>query len=95
MNDKVSFCVIDQNQVVPEELTTYYKSAIVFGRAHIVEDEMVKCHALELLGQKYAPDYPEKTAASINKSLNVVTIIEVVVEHMSGKQAKDLVATSS
>ena len=94
-NAKVSFCVIDQNQIVPEELTTYYRSAIVFGRARIVEDEAVKRHALELLGQKYSADYPEKAAASIGKKLDVVTIVEIVVEHLSGKQAKELMAMSS
>ena len=28
---KASFCVIDQDQVVPEEYTTYFRSVIVFG----------------------------------------------------------------
>jgi uncharacterized protein len=92
-NDKVSFCVIDQNQVVPEELTTYFRSAIVFGRARIVEDDTVKRHALELLGQKYSANYPEKTATSIRKEWKAVSVVEIVVEHMSGKEAIELVAT--
>ncbi len=91
-NDKVSFCVIDQDQVVPEELTTYFRSAIVFGRARIVEDETVKRHALELLGQKYAPNFPEKAAASISKEWKAVTVVEILIEHMSGKEAIELVA---
>ena len=93
-NDKVSFCVIDQDQVVPEGLTTYYRSAIVFGRARIVEDETVKRHALELLGQKYSANFQEKTATSISKEWNAVSVVEIVVEHMSGKQAKELVELS-
>ncbi len=93
-NDRVSFCVIDQNKVVPEELTTYYRSAIVFGRARIVEDEAVKRHALELLGQKYSPNYPGKTAASIRKPWNAVSVVEIVIEHMSGKESIELVAMS-
>lgn len=90
-DDKVSFCVIDQNEVVPEELTTYYRSAIVFGRARIVEDDTVKRRALELLGQKYYADHPEATAASIRKEWKAVSVVEIVVEHMTGKQAKELV----
>ncbi len=93
-NDKVSFCVIDQSQVVPEELTVHYRSAIVFGRARIVEDETAKRHALELLGQKYSPNYPEKAAASISKKLNVVSIVEILVEHLSGKESIELVSKS-
>ena len=30
---KVSFCVIDKDDVVPEQLTTVYRSVIVFGKA--------------------------------------------------------------
>ena len=37
--DKVSFCVIDQDLVVPQEYTTYFLSVIVFGRAKVVEQQ--------------------------------------------------------
>ncbi len=30
-NDKVSFCVIGKDEVVPDEFTTYYRSVVVFG----------------------------------------------------------------
>ena len=33
---KVSFCVIDQDQVVPEKITTYYRSVIAFGTARVI-----------------------------------------------------------
>ena len=36
--DKVSFCVIDQDEIVPAEFTTYFRSVIVFGRAREVSD---------------------------------------------------------
>ncbi len=91
-NDKVSFCVIDQNQVVPAELTTYFRSAIVFGRARIITDDAPKRHALELLVQKYAPNYQKDGETEISRQWNAVTVVEIVVEHMSGKQAKELVA---
>lgn len=32
---KASFCVIDQDQVVPPEYTTYFRSVIAFGRTRI------------------------------------------------------------
>ena len=38
-NARVSFCVIDQDQIIPEEYTTYFRSVIVFGTIHIMEDE--------------------------------------------------------
>ena len=39
-NPKVSFCVIDQDQVVPEEYTTYFRSVIIFGQARILTNSV-------------------------------------------------------
>lgn len=54
-NSKVSFCVIDQDQVVPEEYTSYFRSVILFGKMRILEDEQEKRSAIEMLAIKYAP----------------------------------------
>ena len=35
---KASFCVVDRDQVVPPEYTTYFRSAIAFGTVRVVED---------------------------------------------------------
>ena len=48
-NDKVSFCVIQQDQVMPQTFTTHFRSAIVFGRARILTEDSEKRHALERL----------------------------------------------
>ena len=32
-NDKVSFCVVDLDDIQPERYTTYFRSVIAFGRA--------------------------------------------------------------
>ena len=37
-NAKASFCVIDQDLVVPEEYTSYFRSIIAFGTIRILED---------------------------------------------------------
>ena len=54
--EKASFCVIDQDQIVPEEYTSYFRSVIAFGRVRILEDEGEKRAAIEKLALKYAPD---------------------------------------
>ena len=33
--EKASFCVIAEDNIIPEEYTTYYKSVIVFGKLKI------------------------------------------------------------
>ena len=49
---KASFCVIDQDQVVPPEYTTYFRSVIAFGRTRILEDEAEKQAAIWLLAER-------------------------------------------
>ena len=44
--DKVSFCVISRDDVVPEKFTTYYCSVIAFGRVRILEDVQEKVTAI-------------------------------------------------
>ena len=61
--NKASFCVIDQDQVVPEELTTYFRSVIVFGQIRIVADEQERINDLTALGMKY---YPREDAEHIS-----------------------------
>ena len=55
-NPKASFCVVDRDQVVPEEYTTYFRSVIVFGTMRIIEEEQEKRTAVEKLALKYAPE---------------------------------------
>ena len=46
---KVSLCVIEKDNVVKEELTTYFKSVILFGKARVLEKEDEIFHAAEIL----------------------------------------------
>jgi nitroimidazol reductase NimA-like FMN-containing flavoprotein (pyridoxamine 5'-phosphate oxidase superfamily) len=90
-NEKVSFCVIDQDQVVPEELTTYFRSVIVFGRAKIVEDEQEKKKALDLLTAKYSPGYEQESQLEIQKQWRAIGIVGIEIDHLTGKEAIELV----
>ena len=66
--NKASFCVIDQDQVVPPEYTTYFRSVIAFGRTRILEDEAEKQAAIWLLAEKYCPgDSPEHRQEAIRR----------------------------
>lgn len=89
-SDKVSFCVVDADDVVPSEYTTYYRSVIAFGRAHILRDEQEKMAALRMLGEKYNPGQPEALAAEIAHGFARLHMIELTIEHLTGKQAKEL-----
>lgn len=88
---KASFSVIDKDQIVPEKYTSYFKSAIVFGKIRILEDKEEMLATLDLLANKYRPGFPLERKAEIDKTLPAVCMMELDIEHMTGKQAKELV----
>jgi len=90
-NNKVSFCVIDEDKVVPEEYTTYFRSVILFGKARILDNPKEKREALEKLAAKYFPSDEEGRKKEIERQFQKVCLVEVVIEHMTGKEAIELV----
>ena len=59
-HNKVSFCVIDQDDIISEEFTTYFKSVVAFGTARILEDDAEKRSAMEKLTARYSPDQAQE-----------------------------------
>jgi uncharacterized protein len=90
-NDKVSFCVIDQDEVIQETFTTHYRSVIVFGRARTLTEDSEKEHALACLVAKYSPDFLAQGQQEIKRGLDKACIVELRIEHMTGKEAIELV----
>lgn len=89
--EKSSFCVIDQDQIVPEKYTTYFRSVIAFGKVRIVEDPDEMRRIATVLAMKYSPDFEEGIPAEIDSSIKHMTIIEMSIEHMTAKEAIELV----
>ena len=90
--NKVSFCVTDQDHIVPEEYTTYFRSVIVFGQAKIMEEEEEIYRAIEMLAKKYAPDdTKENRDMMIEKELSALCMVEIEIKHMTGKEAIELI----
>ena len=88
---KASFCVIDQDEVVPEKYTTYFRSAIAFGRVRELTDDAEKRRAIELLARKYAPDdTDEQRARAIEGEWAPLCMLEMRIEHLTGKEAREL-----
>lgn len=88
---KVSFCVVDQDRVVPEKYTTYFRSVIVFGRARVLEDEAEKRRAIGLLAEKYSPEQGADSQKEIGQAWERFCMIELAAEHITGKEAIELV----
>ena len=90
-HNKVSFCVIAQDDLITEEFTTYFKSVVAFGTARIIEDDAEKRNAMEKLTAKFTPNQPEqKRSETITQQFSALGMIEMTIEHMTGKQALEL-----
>ena len=89
-DNRCSFCVIEQDEIKPAEFTTYFRSVIAFGRIHILETADEKVQALHLLGRRYSPGDEPGLQHEIDKSLDHVLILRLDIDHLSGKQAIEL-----
>ena len=89
--DKTSFCVVDQDEVIPKKYTTFFRSVIAFGRIHIIEDEAEKLAVARLIGNHYNPNDDESLQKEIESGLARMLAIRFDIEHLTGKEAIELV----
>ena len=90
-NEKVSFTVIEKDEVIQETFTTHFKSVIIFGRARMLTEDSEKQFALGSLVKKYSPDFIEEGQEEIKKDWDRVNLIEIKIEHLTGKAAIEII----
>ena len=83
-NNKVSFCVVTDTEVLPSEFSTKYKSVIVFGTASEAADDLKEPVLFELI-KKYSPEFLEEGKKYIQKAKDHTKIIKIDIHHMTGK----------
>ena len=88
-SDKVSFCVVDQDKIMGAEYTTYFRSVNAFGRACLLEGEEKRVPLVQLC-EKYYPGHLDITEPKVEKAQERVGLIELTIEHVTGKQAAEL-----
>ena len=88
---RCSFCVIDQDEIIPAEFTTYFRSVIAFGRIRIIESADEKVRLLRILGRRFSPGDESGLQHEIDKSLDHVLLLRLDIDHISGKEAIELV----
>lgn len=87
-NPKCSLCIVDKDDVIPEEFTSYFRSVIAFGTACFVESTDEKIAALRLLGGKYSPGIDPE--AEIARFIKTVCIVRIDIDSVTGKEAIEL-----
>lgn len=88
-SDKVSFSVVGKTRVVPEEFSTNYESAVVYGWAQFITGEE-KGKALIAFIEKYAPKRIEEGRAYIARMGEATTVIGIEIERLTGKRRKGI-----
>jgi nitroimidazol reductase NimA-like FMN-containing flavoprotein (pyridoxamine 5'-phosphate oxidase superfamily) len=82
---RVSYCVVTQAEVLPEELATRYESAIAFGRAVRLEDEKERRAALRAFGQRFAAQHPGIIEKEIERDIFRTVVLRIDLERVTGK----------
>ncbi|WP_446786502.1 pyridoxamine 5'-phosphate oxidase family protein [Macellibacteroides fermentans] len=89
-HSKVSFSVIDEDTIVSQEYTTYFRSVIAFGKARITEGEE-RLEAFRALVEKYSEDQPEEAKHREITGCTQACIFAIDIEHITGKEAIEYV----
>ena len=89
-NSKVSFAVVDEDTIVGEEFTTYFRSAVAFGRARVAEGDE-RLAAFGALVEKYSGNLPEHARAKAVAECEKAHLVAIDVEHLTGKEAVEYV----
>lgn len=87
-NPNACFTIIDQDEIHPEEFTTYFRSVIVEGVIRIIEDRNKIIEALRLLSTKYSPGVD--CEPEIEKGIDRVRILNLEIDSITGKEGIEL-----
>ena len=87
-DERASFCVVDQGFRKEGEWWLNLRSVIAFGRVQRVADPQRMAHVARQLGLKHYPT-PEGVEEELAKDLGRVAILEMTIDHMTGKQVTE------
>jgi hypothetical protein len=83
--DKVSYCVVSAREVVPAQLSTNYRSAVVFGRAVRVSDPEEKRRGLVALLHRFAPEHLENGLKALDHQFGETAVLRIDIHRITGK----------
>ncbi len=84
-NDKVSFSVVEKDDVQPSEFTTLYRSAILYGKCNIVTDSNELTKAFNLIIEKYSKGFGKEGLEYVKKHEAATAVFRIDIEHLTAK----------
>ena len=88
---KVSMTVVEKDDVVSREFTTYFRSIQLFGKAYVVEDEAERNVAFRALCEKFSGADMDRYDEIMSKEAAAAAIVRIDIEHITGKESMELV----
>lgn len=83
-DNRVSFCVVGRNEVLPGDFTANYESAVAFGKAYEVTGSEKEEAMMEMV-KKFSPEYMEQGKEGIKRADAKMSVYKIVVELVTGK----------
>ena len=87
---RASFTVIDQDEVVPEEFTSRYRSVVCTGRVRVIADAAEREDLLVKLSLRFWPGHRLEAEGEARKFLDATAVLVFDVASVAGKQARGL-----
>ena len=86
-NERVSFCVVSQAEILAKEFSTRFKSVVVFGRAVEVKGEEKEAALLALI-HRFSPEFLKEGKAYIKKAGAKTCVVKIQMESITGKSGE-------
>jgi len=83
-NKSVSFCVVGNTEILPDQFGTSYESVIVSGEVEEIFD-MNKQIGLEGLVRKYSQEFFDKGMKYIEGLREKTRVFKITINHLTGK----------
>ena len=82
-NNKVSFSVVGESEVIKSTFTTNYKSVTLFGTAKVIPND--KIILFEFI-KKYSNGFLPEGKKYIEESSDIPVLVEIEILHITGKE---------
>ena len=86
-NEKVSFCVVKDVELMPDDFNTKYKSVIAFGKVKEVP-EAEKKDIYVIILEKFSKDFMESGMEYMRKAGDDAKVFQIEIEHMTANGKK-------
>ena len=83
---EAAMSAVSHAEIIPDEYTVAYASAVARGRLEIVTDEKERMRAIKILCMQFDPEAGEKYVSCMKNSGARTCVVRLSVEEITGKE---------